>query len=562
MIWLAVTVPGLLTSRGVVQQMWNKLGFPGAVEKPLKDRVATATADPKVKAEVLRKLAQEAFEVDPSLARLCYHKLERVGASSEVDRCGHSILLAKLHDFTGARAVLGGKPGKLETLTAPVREAWVRLWSASGDFVSAAGALEATYECGEKEALLAIETAEMAHSEKAPVDVCSRLDLRAVYFVQAALLAGAESSIKPLIDRILALPLAGEKERFEAAAMIRRLNQPGVAHRLALVRLSHPTSLFGKVRLDYENATREALAMLGALTVTEKAAALSYLLTQREYKLALEVVPLLESRTDRTLFLQRVQAALAMGDWREAGRMASNASAPRVPWARSLLHATSALQEPGNNGLMAESLVNAAVSESALEKRWESAFAVGKMALDHRLRGLATRAFELVLNLAPDRVEALDRLSAVAKGYSDGLLVVRLAAREALRDERDDEAIASKAYLEILAGLRPEMPSGDGPMSTLVQAFAAYTKNDVTAAVQKIMRLPRQSWSQGKAAVIATILAAGGQRVAAEPLMAAVDLDNLFPEEAQLIQPWIAVSQGDRSSLSMGGSAGKLLGQP
>ena len=99
-------------------------------------------------------------------------------------------------------------------------------------------------------------------------------------------------------------------------------------------------------------------------------------------------------------------------------------------------------------------------------------------------------------------------------------------------------------------------------MSTLVQAFAAYTKNDVTAAVQKIMRLPRQSWSQGKAAVIATILAAGGQRVAAEPLMAAVDLDNLFPEEAQLIQPWIAVSQGDRSSLSMGGSAGKLLGQP
>ena len=56
--------------------------------------------------EILRALAALAADLSPADARRCYHRLNALGLATDADYAGHATLLAKLHDFTGAKAVL------------------------------------------------------------------------------------------------------------------------------------------------------------------------------------------------------------------------------------------------------------------------------------------------------------------------------------------------------------------------------------------------------------------------------------------------------------------------
>jgi hypothetical protein len=111
------------------------------------EQVSAACASSQPDAALLRRLATSSMAEQPTLARRCYHRLQELGLATEADRCAHATLLADLHDFHGARAVLGGHPGPLEHLTTQMRNTWIKVWARSGDFVSAAGALGSMPSC-------------------------------------------------------------------------------------------------------------------------------------------------------------------------------------------------------------------------------------------------------------------------------------------------------------------------------------------------------------------------------------------------------------------------------
>jgi thioredoxin-like negative regulator of GroEL len=91
--------------------------------------------------ELIRALAAVGMEASPAEARRCFHKLEQLGLATPQDRASHATLLAKLHDFAGAKAVLGRVAPDLQK-TADVQRAWLAIHRESGDFTAASEALD------------------------------------------------------------------------------------------------------------------------------------------------------------------------------------------------------------------------------------------------------------------------------------------------------------------------------------------------------------------------------------------------------------------------------------
>ncbi len=494
-------------------------------------------------ASELRRLAALCLESDPSLARRCFHALEERRLSTEEDRCAHAALLARLHDFTGARAVLGGKPPSSAALTPLLRATWIRLWTESGDFVSAAGALESMVHCGMPEADLALDTARFAFKAGAPSDIQARLENRAIIILQSALAAGAEESLGLRIDQLLTLPLKSPAMRQQAAALLARLAKPTVQQRIGLVRLTFAADPSPAERETMREAIRNTLASCGVLTIDQKNAVANYLLQQDEANLVLELISLIEANTDRTLFNRRVNAVLTLGDWREAGRMAASPDAHPVPWARNLMMATAALHASSEAKLTVESLVTTAISEALMEKRWPSAFTAARMALDHKLPSLATRAFDATLRLAPDKAPMLKLITETARRHQAPVNVVRLAAIDSLRENEDPLVRVQLAYLDALVGSHREIPLTEDAETRFVRAFQHYQKNELHQALAHLVPLPRHRWHQGQAAIIASILAAGGSLDSARPLLEKIDPQLLFSEEREVVQRWMTGSE-------------------
>lgn len=511
---------------------------PWKQEPSIADQVETACTT-NAPGSTLRRLAALCLESDPTMARRCFHQLETRNLASEEDRCAHAALLARLHDFTGARAVLGGKPGPSQTLSPLMRSTWIKLWTESGDYVSAAGALESISNCGLPEADLALDTARAAYEAKAPSDVLGRLEARAITILQAALLGGAESQLGLRIDQLLTLPLEGKDQRQQAAALISRLSKPTVEQRLGLVRLNFPHRPNPAEKETLRQALRQALTACGALPVSEKAGVANFFILQNEQELVLELVSRLEANTDRTLFNRRISAVLSLGDWREAGRMASAPGAQPVPWARSLMHAAASLLQTGEARLTVESLLSSVITEALLEKRWQSAYTASKMALDHKQHGMAMRAFEAALRLAPEKSEMLQLVTSAARQYHAPVNIVRMAALDALRENEEPSVRLQLAYLNALVGSTTEAPADNSPESIFVRAFQSYQKGELHDAIEILVPLPRHRWHQGQAAVIASILASGGQLDASRPLLEQIDPQQLFEEERQIVQPWM-----------------------
>jgi hypothetical protein len=510
-------------------------------EPSIAAQIDTACAQPVPPSE-LRRLAALCLESDPSLARRCFHTLEQRNQATEEDRCAHAALLARLHDFTGARAVLGGKPPTSGKVTPLLQATWIRLWTESGDFVSAAGALESITHCGLPEADLALDTARFAVQAQAPIDIVARLEDRAVAILDSALAAGAEAHLGLRVDQLLTLPLRLSAQRKQAAALLSRLTQPSVEQRLGLVSLRFPADPSPQEREVKRTAIRSTLANCGALTIAQKNDVASFLLLQNEPTLVLELISRIEANTDRTLFNRRVTAVLTNGDWKEAGRMAAAPDAHPVPWARTLMAATASLHASGEARLTAESLLTSAISEALLEKRWASAFTAARMALDHKLPSLATRAFDAALRLAPDKAPMLKSITETARRHRASVNVVRLAAIDSLRENDDPEVQVQLAYLDALVGSHRELEWSDAPEGRLVRAFQHFQKNELHHALAQLVPLPRHRWHQGQTAVIASILAAGGNLKSARPLLGQIDPELLFPEEHAIVQPWVTGS--------------------
>ncbi len=535
----------------MVQRRREAKGDGGSISLAARVEKATRSGD----AAGLRELAAKCVMGHPSLARQCFHTLEQRKLATEADRCEHARLLARLHDFPGATAVLGGKPAQMSEMTAPVRAAWINLWTESGDFVSAAGALESITSCDLPEVNLALNAATAAQRQSADDDVKGRIEQCLITMLQAAVLAGGEKEIAAPLKEVLNLSLRGAPQRVAAAELFRRLSALNIEQRLALVRLGFPATPAAAAHDALRSALRQCVQSAGALQVDEKAAVADFLLGQQEHELVREVISLPEARSDMALMSRRMEALIALGDWREVGRMRADVSLPPVVWARSLVHAAVALQTPGDSLWMAEALVNRVIDEAVSERRWASALTAGKMALDHRLPQIATRAFDAAIRLAPNQAAALERVGSIARGFDRGLSVVRLAASAALRPTQDDEAELTLAYLDRLAGLSPAASAGESPDHIFLRAFDFYRQGKVNEALSAIKDLPRHRWHQGQAAIIGSILAAAGQAEAAAALFEGVNRDFLYAEELAIAEPWM-----NGHALGLGLAAGPLLG--
>lgn len=515
---------------------------PWQKQASLAEQVELACTTPST-GSTLRRLAALCLESDLTMARRCFHQLELRGLAEEQDRCAHAALLARLHDFTGARAVLGGKPAPAQSLSPLMRSTWIKLWTESGDFISAAGALESMEKCGMPEADLALDTARAAFTAKAPSDVVSRLEARAIAILQAALLAGAEENLGLRIEQLLTLPLESKEQRQQAAALIGRLTKPTVEQRLGLVRLNFPSQLNATQKEALHHALRQTLTACGALSVQEKAGVANFFIQHDEQVLVLELISRLEATTDRTLFNRRIAAVLSLGDWREAGRMAASPGALPVPWARTLMQTAASLQQNGEARLTVESLMSSSITEALVEKRWACAYTTAKMALDHNLPTMATRAFEAALRLAPEKAEMLRMITSAARQQRSPVNIVRLAAVDSLRDNEDPEIQLQLAYLNALVGSQTDAPVSESPESIFVRAFQQFQKGELQQAVDILVPLPHHRWHQGQAAVIASILAAGGQLNASKALLDQIDLQQLFAEEREIVEPWMTGQQ-------------------
>ncbi|MCX6858296.1 MAG: hypothetical protein NTV80_25740, partial [Verrucomicrobia bacterium] len=92
-------------------------------------------------AGLLRTFASAAADFSPAEARRAYHRLNAMGQTTDADSVGHAALLANLHDFTGAKAILSNISKEAQGL--PLAQfAWLAIWREAGDFAAAANTLE------------------------------------------------------------------------------------------------------------------------------------------------------------------------------------------------------------------------------------------------------------------------------------------------------------------------------------------------------------------------------------------------------------------------------------
>ena len=68
-------------------------------------------------AKLLRALAALAADSAPAEARRAYHKLNSLGLATHAGSSGHAALLARLHDFTGSKAILSNLPKEAQSIS-------------------------------------------------------------------------------------------------------------------------------------------------------------------------------------------------------------------------------------------------------------------------------------------------------------------------------------------------------------------------------------------------------------------------------------------------------------
>jgi len=110
---------------------------------------------------LLRALAISSATGDPALARRCYNRIAELHATTPQDDANHAVLLAKLADFNGARAILDhAQHGPKKDVS--LEKASLVVARECGDFMEAARVLESLTQQKQSDIDEALETAEVA----------------------------------------------------------------------------------------------------------------------------------------------------------------------------------------------------------------------------------------------------------------------------------------------------------------------------------------------------------------------------------------------------------------
>ncbi len=518
------------------------MGRPEEAIAPLRLAVAAAPND----ASLIRQLARATARTSPAESRRCYNRIEQLGATLDEDCAAHATLLALLHDFRGAKAVLSQIGEAHKTSPAALR-AWITLAREARDFASAVNTLEQLPATEQADVESCLELAEASTQAPITVEVLHRIEHHLADSLALVARNQKPETLQALTPRLAALPWHSNEARLKVAHLLHSLpdNQP--EYRMATVRLLFSATPNGTDREELRRAWLDEISACGGMSAQQKDRAASYFQQQGEHELVAELISAPEALTVNSLYLRRVESLLELGRWQEVGAMSADAAAPTLPQSRLLIQSLAALYKPGPNSSTAGRLLMSALNESREEQRAAACYSTGCAALDHRLPSLASQAFSTALELARDRSGLLEII--INKSRRSSLSVAQLLRSLDGTITTSDPTVQNKLiYLnlltdhdiasttEVIRNRRTQAP--DDVYLRFLDAFAANKRGEFVQASKMLVPLPRYRWHQGEAAVIASIIAATGTYEHSAALIEKIDTANLFPEEQALISPW------------------------
>ncbi len=496
--------------------------------------------------DILRALATLAADISPADARRCYHRLNALGLATDADYAGHAALLAKLHDFTGAKAVLSNISKEAQS-TPETQYAWLSIWREAGDFASVTDTLEKLGAQAPCDVEIALDLVRKAASAKTPSEILARIEASLIKSLRHWMSTGRAQDVLSLAQQLATLPLSSSTHRTHMAQILRNLPGKPVQHRLAAARFALPNQLSNtdlqQLHTDYQNE----IARSGGLSAEDKENVAAFLQSQNEHALVIALISDREALTERKLFARRFEALLELGKWREAGALNAAQGAPLLPHSRTLAHAFATLQNSMSRNHAAEILLHEALSASRRENRALDCYAIGCAAIDHTLPNLAATAFAAALDISNDRAKTMH---AIVRSARQGHLQLDTLMRSiigspAMQDESIQESLIYlslltnqkvDAMLAVIRNRRQIFP--DNVYLRFLESFALHQQGNPFEAASLLIPLPHYRWLQGEAAVIATILASSGKIECSSALIRQIDPTQLLPEEHNLFDPW------------------------
>ena len=508
--------------------------------------------------KILRAFATAVFESDPAEARQCYHKIQQLNASTPSDHAAHARLLARLQDLAGARAVIAKIP-RLAQESADVQRAWLAIHQESRDFAAADRTLEKLEELAPDDSATFLTTAICAVQAKASPEILVSLERRALGTILHGLSTGTVRD-PSFASKVISLSLKDATNRAQAAEILRHLPGIGAEHRMAAVRLEHPSELSGPVHDMLCNAYRQELMSIGGLSGPEKDRVAKYLQKEDEHALVVEIIGLQESFTERPLFERRMDSLLHLGKWRDAAEVLAASKPPQIPQSRCLFDALKALRHATSGHPVADSVLPTALEEAIDARRPVACYAVGCMALDYKMKILASDAFAAAAELSEGDAQIVDGI--ISSSRSGGLSatdVLQAISRHAsptnhevqerlcyLRLLSHQDLAATRTYISARLRQNP-----GAPYLKMLDALQQHLAGEFVQSAQAIIPLPSHRWRHGEAGTLAAIMAAAGKFEQSSALLGHLDVKQLFPEEVTMIKPWHAKMEMDKSLLGV-----------
>jgi len=557
-IALSIIAPAIILttskmSSGVVRHDWSADPMQEVRRSLQSGQQDTALASLKAEAkrspqnpEILRALATLAADLSPADARRCYHQLNALGLATDADYAGHAALLAKLHDFTGAKAVLTNISTAAQAMP-QAHYARLSIWREAGDFAAVADTLEKLNAQAPCDVEIVLDIVRKASAAKTSSELLNRIEASLINSLRHWMSTGRAQDVLALAKQMATLPVSNSVHRTHMAQILRNLPGTPVQHRLAAVRFALPNQLSAadqqQLRTDYQNE----IAWSGGLSPEEKENVAAYLQSQNEHALVVALISEREALTETKLFGRRFDALLELGNWREAGAMCADHGAPLQPHSRPLAHAFATLQQGMSRSHTVEILLHEALTSSQRENRALDCYAIGCAALDHTLPNLAAAAFAAALDISNDRAKTLH---AIVRSARQGRLPLdtlmrSLVGSPAMQDESIQESLI---YLSLLASQKV-----DGMLAVIrnrrqidpenvylrfLEALALSQQGNQLDAASLLIPLPQYRWHQGEAAVLASIIASAGKIDRSSALIQQIDPSQLLPEEHTLFDPW------------------------
>jgi len=495
---------------------------------------------------LLRALAKSCASENPALARRCYNRIAELHATTSEDDAAHAILLARLQDFIGARAILDNAQ-RTSPAYPPLLLASLSVARESQDFNAATRVLDELAKISPVSMDETLLTAEAAARVGVPLSIMTRLEN---HTLNAFALSAATYGIKEMgarAERLTRLPMTEPANRTRALQILQCLENAPVEQRLAVVLFAHTCA--GSSREEQRRACIENMHRAGGLTADEKNRVATLLQRRGEHALVTEIITLPESLIEYRLFDRRLLSLLHLGQWKDASTMVADPSAPKPLHNRLFTRALATLKTIPVGNPIASDLLTESLKEATEEASAPACFTIGCIALEQRLRPLAEDAFAAAASLATENETIIENIINTARRSGMSVPdVLRILTQNAPTQAPSPFILAKLCYLRLLVRdnlndiktyLVTELErSPDNAYLHFLSALELHHRGDFAGVLKLLVPMPKHRWHQGEAAVLASMIASAGQTERSSVLIQKLDLTRLFPEERAMVEPW------------------------